>query len=111
MTMDPSTTLALIRGRVATLRGARTNKVSDLTQAFDDLDAWLSSGGFLPRDWSGAATAAPGRPRAAEEGTVLDGVAHGTRRAYNQGCHCQRCRAANRLKRNLTPTEMENFDV
>lgn len=53
--MDPNATLATLREIVSL---ARTNSadpaglISDLVETFPALDEWLSSGGFLPADWS-----------------------------------------------------------
>lgn len=57
--MDPNATLDLVRVSLASLaETARNNsdpelagEVEELEDAFAALDAWLSRGGFLPRDW------------------------------------------------------------
>lgn len=98
--MDPTTTLEELR--MLALEGDHT-----LGERFRDLDEWLSKGGFLPEQWN---TRKSGRPVRTEDGpTVIDGVAHGTRRGYNQGCKCVPCTAANRHRRNLTPTEIQEL--
>lgn len=73
-----------------------------------ELDYHLYEGGQLPGQWRNVRR---GRPRAEEDGEVLDTVVHGTRGGYNRGCHCNRCRKANReyaaghrsTKRKATP--------
>jgi hypothetical protein len=68
--------------------------VSQLLDDMSGLDDWISKGGFLPDQWRNVRR---GRPRRIGDGDkVLDGVRHGTRHAYNQGCHCEDCTAANR---------------
>jgi hypothetical protein len=58
--MDPNNNLASIREHVQTILGqyydANSNGIDQDTAAamaedFDNLDVWLSKGGFLPLDW------------------------------------------------------------
>lgn len=56
--MDPNATLETIREQYATLRlmlddtnGNLAEAAEDLLDAIQDLDGWLSKGGFLPNDW------------------------------------------------------------
>lgn len=44
--MDPNSTLALLRS----LRASEST-ADEVIAAFDELDEWLSNGGFLPDDW------------------------------------------------------------
>lgn len=81
-----------------------------LVETFNQLDSHLAGGGVLPRQWAHA-TPPLGRPPLEEDGAVLEDVIHGTRRGYNQGCHCGRCRKANRMRRNLSPDELERTNV
>jgi hypothetical protein len=37
-----------------------------------------------------------GRPRHTSDGVVLDGIVHGKKHGYNQGCRCIPCTEANR---------------
>lgn len=64
-----------------------------LANQFSELDTHLDDGGATPGQWRNIRR---GRPRAEEDGEILDDVVHGTRRGYNRGCRCQRCRKANR---------------
>jgi len=93
MTVDPTEALNDIRDMSQRLEDTEDPNVSQLLDDFAGLDDWISKGGFLPDPWRNVRR---GRPRATEEGEVLEGVRHGTRHAYNQGCHCARCREANR---------------
>jgi len=104
--MDPTKTLEELRELTQgdTLDGL----TDDIVERFAGLDDWISKGGFLPEQWASAAHR-PGRPRRLEDGDVLQGVPHGKRRSYNLGCQCIPCTAANRLRRNLTPTEMQEY--
>ena len=62
--MDPNATLDLIR----TLRGAvfagtaDTDDITALAEACENLDTWLSRGGFLPDDWASPRPPAPPAP-------------------------------------------------
>lgn len=87
------------RGQLAEVAPLLAEKVSDL-------DEWLSKGGFPPEQWRPR----PGRRQLSEPGHILEGVVHGKRRSYDGGCRCLPCRAANRLRRNLTPTEMKEYE-
>lgn len=53
--MDPNAMLAFIRERLQTVRQLRDSTPSaiELATAIDDLDEWLSKGGYLPADWQG----------------------------------------------------------
>jgi hypothetical protein len=58
--MDPTETLKRIRGLVSSLTELRMDASCDdvaedgeeLASAVNDLDEWLSRGGFLPRQWT-----------------------------------------------------------
>lgn len=67
---------------------------SHLAEHFIALDGWMTNGGYMPGQWKPNHTL--GRPRRLIDGVVLEKVSHGTRSAYNQGCRCIRCTAANR---------------
>lgn len=62
---------------------------------FMALDGWMTNGGYLPGEWKPNHTL--GRPRRLTSGVVLEKVTHGSRSAYNQGCRCIPCTAANRV--------------
>lgn len=52
--MDPNTTLQDIRAAISSLDNDGTSYdpyVDDLVTSVEALDAWLSSGGFLPEAW------------------------------------------------------------
>ena len=52
--MDPNATLEHIRDLAGVLRmynGNPASKADELVDAINDLDEWLSKGGFLPDDW------------------------------------------------------------
>jgi hypothetical protein len=56
--MDPNETLRTMRGLSAALQSQEWMELDadiagDLAIAFQDLDGWLSQGGFLPSDWAG----------------------------------------------------------
>ena len=74
-------------------RGASEERGLQLAKDFADLDEHIIEGGYLPHQWRNVRR---GRPREEEDGEVLDFVQHGTRSGYNAGCHCQKCRKANR---------------
>lgn len=96
MDLDPTRTLQDLRSasdRLSRTEEADERLVSQMVGDFADLDQWISTGGYLPDQWRNGSS---GRPRITEEGTVLTGVRHGTRTAYNAGCRCMRCRQANR---------------
>jgi len=69
--MDPNANLEEQRELVATINKERDDGASDpdeliqaalrLTELVEALDAWISGGGFLPREW--ATSANPGPPR------------------------------------------------
>ena len=46
--MDPNETLRMLR------RAIERREIDAIEDLFDALDIWLSSGGFLPDDWSAA---------------------------------------------------------
>lgn len=58
--MDPNVSLAKIREAVGELRQADddglwsddSSQIGMLLESFEALDGWLSTGGFLPKDWS-----------------------------------------------------------
>lgn len=103
--LDPTTTLKELRELCEHDDPA---EVADpIIERVTALDGWLSDGGFLPEQWQPATHS--GRPRRTSDGHVLEGVTHGRRRSYNMGCKCVPCTAANRLKRNLTPAEIEEY--
>lgn len=59
--MDPNTTLARIHELITDARHANTLEARhdaglDLAEAVEDLDDWLSKGGFLPAAWNLSAT-------------------------------------------------------
>lgn len=91
--MDPTETLKDIRDASSRLEDSRDPDVVQLIEGVADLDDWIGRGGFLPDQWRNVRR---GRPRLEVEGQTLEGVNHGTRHAYNQGCRCARCRQANR---------------
>jgi len=52
--MDPDAVLAKAREALSTLRtrdDIDSAALDDLLDAFEALDAWLSRGGFPPKDW------------------------------------------------------------
>lgn len=52
--MDPNKTLELIRGLASSILihdSFSESMASDLAEAVDDLDKWLSKGGFKPEAW------------------------------------------------------------
>ncbi len=57
--MDPNATLEHIREIVDTINSGELDHVemseaaTDLASMFEDLDTWLSDGGFKPAEWSG----------------------------------------------------------
>ena len=90
--MDPNEALRQVRAGMPSALNSRSPAISAMAEAFEGLDEWLTSGGFMPVDWSPKI----GRPRLLEDGDVLDGVEHGKPRSYNKGCRCGLCRTANR---------------
>jgi hypothetical protein len=61
--MDPDEALKQIREVVSKIRNDETARTLDayaeletITDAFEALDDWLSSGGFLPKDWAYSST-------------------------------------------------------
>lgn len=51
--MDPNATLKSIRELANMMAQGNDSEVSvELTEAIDNLDTWLSAGGFLPADWA-----------------------------------------------------------
>lgn len=53
--MDPDMTLARLRVAAAKINAMLLlgDESTELAEAFEALDAWLSKGGFLPRAWGG----------------------------------------------------------
>ena len=102
--MDPTACLTDIR-ELLDLRG-QPGALSEMADHVADLDEWMSKGGFPPAQWQKP----DGRRPLTEPGVILEGVEHGKRRSYDKGCRCLACRAANRFKRNLTSTEMKEYD-
>ena len=51
--MDPNATLERIRTLVAAMldRSDTSDETDELVQAIDNLDTWISRGGFLPEAW------------------------------------------------------------
>ena len=51
--MDPNQTLRRLRllAELVTTSGEPDPDANDLAEAFNDLDTWLSKGGFLPNEW------------------------------------------------------------
>lgn len=101
--MDPTQALSDIR-ELLELRG-QPGALGEMADKVEDLDEWMSKGGFPPSQWKRP----PGRSPLTEPGEILQGVAHGKRKSYDLGCHGLQCRAANRLRRNLTPAEMKEI--
>ena len=105
--MDPTTALSGLREKMHALDPMSPSDRDDVEQfvaEFDALDEWLEMGGFLPEQWAAAGV---GRNRGNRP--VLDSVRHGTRRGYNEGCGCNACTMANRLRRNLTQAELRQM--
>lgn len=51
--MDPDEVLTRVRDAIAALAdGGGIEEAAELIDAFNDLDDWLSRGGFLPSAWS-----------------------------------------------------------
>lgn len=50
--MDPNQTLAEIRKILATLTVGDTQRLAELADKIEDLDEWLSDGGFPPDAWN-----------------------------------------------------------
>ena len=53
--MDPNEALKRIRKLVEGAVGPSAyneEQLAELAELFDGLDAWLSKGGFLPKDWN-----------------------------------------------------------
>lgn len=83
-----------IRTKTELLKGRKLPVAAvQLVEDFETLDQMLSSGRQLPVQWKSRRV---GREPLTEDGDVLDDVTHGRRFAYNKGCHCGPCRAANR---------------
>lgn len=49
--MDPNETLAIIRGNVNAIVWDTEADIVELAEAFEALDEWLKTGGFMPADW------------------------------------------------------------
>lgn len=49
--MDPDATLAEIRNLIANYPTSPIEDVDRLVELFNNLDSWLSNGGFMPRGW------------------------------------------------------------
>jgi hypothetical protein len=111
--MDPTQTLAEIRAGMSRIRA--NNKRASVSAAkilehVNQLDEWMSTGGFPPEQWKRPT----GRPLLTTPGPVLSEwnghpVAHGMRKSYDHGCRCLACRAANRLRRNLSERETQEY--
>jgi len=95
--VDPDECLAMIRSLVNEMQDLTYNdsRPAELVEAVSGLDEWITSGGFLPEVWTGARRL--GRRRHTQDGPILEGVVHGKRRSYNQGCRCIPCTTANRI--------------
>ena len=90
--MDPTAALQEIRELAA--HDDPAEFADTLVERINDLDEWLTKGGFPPQQWN-----INGRPRKEGDGdVVLDGVNHGKASTYAKGCHCAECREANRMK-------------
>lgn len=53
--MDPNETLRSLRELVEQVyneEGDVNDQLEDFAGYFEDLDGWISKGGFLPRDWN-----------------------------------------------------------
>lgn len=107
--MDPTVALKNLRTAAGELRATLPRGAHEITDqvldGLEDLDNWLSKGGFLPKQWRSS----PGRPQLTEDGTTLEGVPHGRRSSYNKGCHERLCRRANTLRRDLTDDEIKEM--
>lgn len=92
---DPTTHLNTMRKttREIFVYGASEERGLALANQFSELDTHLDAGGAAPGQWRNIRR---GRPRAEEDGEILDSVLHGTRSGYNRGCRCNKCRKANR---------------
>lgn len=105
-TFDPTRTLVEMRQKIEVLSSRRVPSLAkEIMTDFVTLDGWMAEGNAPPDQW---ATRSLGRPRLGD-GVILDGVNHGTRQAYGKKCKCTACRAANRLRRDLTDIEMEEY--
>lgn len=83
-----------IRKKTRDLEGHRIPPAAqEVIEDFTTLDEMLSSGRALPAQWKSRRA---GREPLVEDGDVLEDVTHGRRYAYNKGCRCGPCRAANR---------------
>lgn len=94
--MDPTEALNRIREGVKDYYSDdwSAGQGDELVQDLQNLDEWMSKGGFPPDQWVTHITR--GRPRRTQDGFVLDSVEHGTRSSYNKGCRCLKCTEANR---------------
>lgn len=50
--MDPNATLKRMREVVGTIPGHPEDYDGELFDLFENLDDWLTRGGFLPTDWN-----------------------------------------------------------
>jgi hypothetical protein len=50
--MDPNKTLEIIRKSVNAIVWDEETDITELAEAFEALDEWLKTGGFLPADWA-----------------------------------------------------------
>lgn len=51
--MDPDALLTNLRFAINNILRGGTAEVEDIALMFDNLDHWLSNGGFIPADWAG----------------------------------------------------------
>jgi hypothetical protein len=49
--MDPNATLAIIRANVSAIVWDDEADITELAEAFEALDEWLKTGGFMPTEW------------------------------------------------------------
>lgn len=50
--MDPDAALKVLRGMVSRFQNDDAWIDNDFIEHFDALDKWITSGGFLPKDWA-----------------------------------------------------------
>ena len=49
--MDPNETLRLMRERIEEWNNGEVDHMDEVGEWFEQLDDWISNGGFLPSDW------------------------------------------------------------